>query len=82
MLCYERKGNNSKECMISHYSLFKFRHSIDNGCHDMTMLSNNIKDITIIIVKDVNCRCNMHYISKSEAINSLKNYVLADCGYV
>ena len=61
---------------------FKFKHSIGNGCHDLTMLSVNMKDITIIIVKDVNYRCIMHYISKSEAINLLKNYVLENSGNV
>ena len=48
------KSNNSKECMISHFSFFnngfKFQNYICNGCHDLTMLSVIISDIAIIIV--------------------------------
>ena len=36
------KSNNSKECIVRHYCYFnhrlKFRNSIFNGCHDLTML--------------------------------------------
>ena len=40
------------------------------------MLSVNISDISIITVKNVDYRCIIHNISKSEAINLLENYVL------
>ena len=40
------------------------------------MLSVNISDITVITVENVNYRCIIHNISKSEAINLLKNSVL------
>ena len=40
------------------------------------MLSANISDISIITVKNVDYRCIIHNISKSEAINLLENYVL------
>ena len=37
------KSNRSKECMICHYWLFnhvfKFKDSVCNACHDLTMLS-------------------------------------------
>ena len=50
------KSNNSKECMICHYFFFnhgfKFQNSACNGCHDLTMLSVNISDITIITAKN------------------------------
>ena len=95
MLCCDRidisegtdlaKSSNSKECMICHYWFFnhgfKFHESVCNGCHDLTMLSVNISDIAIITVKNVNHRCIIHNISKSEAINLLKNYVLKDRGH-
>ena len=46
------------------------------------MLSVNISDITIIIVKNVDYCCITHNISKYEAISILKNYVPENCGYI
>ena len=40
------------------------------------MLSVNISDITVITVENVDYRCIIHNISKSEAINLLKSSVL------
>ena len=55
------KSNKSKECMICHYWFFnhgfKFEDSVCNGCHDFSMLSFNISDISIITVKNVGYRC-------------------------
>ena len=77
------KSNSSKECMICHYWLFnhgfKFQDYVCNGCHDLTMLSVNISDIAIITIKNVDYRCIIQNISKSEAINLLKSSVL---GYI
>ena len=64
MLCYSRidiregidstKSNVSKECTICHYWLlnhgFKFKGSVCNGGHDLTILCLNIRDIPIILV--------------------------------
>ena len=65
------KSNNSKECMICHYWFFnhgfKFQDYVCSGCHDLTMLSVNISDIAIITVKNVDYRCIIHNIGKSEA---------------
>ena len=70
------KSNNRKECKICHYRFFnhgfEFQDYISNGCHDLTMLSVNICDIAIITVKNVDYRCIIHNIGKSEAINLLK----------
>ena len=88
MLCYDRidisegidlaKSNDSKKRMICHYWFFnhgvKFQDSVCNGCHDLTMLSVNISDIAIITVKNVDYRCIIHNIGKSEAINLLKKF--------
>ena len=72
--------------MICHYWFFNhgfnFQDYVGNGCHDLTMLSVNISDIAIITVKNVDYRCIIHNISKSEAINALENSVLEDCGYL
>ena len=80
------KSNKSKECMIYHYWFFnrgfKFQDSICNGCHDLTMLCLKISDNNIITVKNVDYRCIIHNISKSEAINLLESAVLENCGYI
>ena len=78
--------NNGKECMICHY--FFFNHgfqcqgSVCNGCHDLATLSFNISGIAIITIKNVDYRCIIYNISKSEAVNLLKNSVLEDRGYI
>ena len=46
------------------------------------MLSVNISDIAITNVKTIYYRCIIHSISKSQAINLLKESVLEDCGYI
>ena len=61
---------------------FKFKDSVWNGCHGLTMFSVNISDITIITVKNDDYRCIIHNISKSEAIYLLKSAVLEDRGYM
>ena len=61
---------------------FKLQDSACNGCHDLTMLSVNISDIAITNVKTIYYRCIIHSISKSQAINLLKESVLEDCGYI
>ena len=79
------KSNNSKNCMICHYwSLnpgFNFQDYVCNSCHDLTMLSANISNITIITVKN-DYRSVIHNISKSEAIHLLGNCVLEDREYI
>ena len=67
-------------CFFNHG--FKFQDSICNDCHDLTMLSVNISDIAIITIKNVDYCCIIHNISKSEAINLLKNYFVEDGGYI
>ena len=72
--------------MICHYWCFnhgfKFQDSVCNGCHDSTMLSVNISDIAIVTIKNVDYRCIIDNISKSEAIDLLRNSVLEDRGYI
>ena len=46
------------------------------------MLSVNISDIANITIGNVDCRCIIRNIIKSEAINLLKNYFLEDRGYI
>ena len=72
MICY---------CWVF-YHRFKFQDSLCNGCHNLTFLCVNISDIAITTVKNVDYRCIIHNISKTVAINWLKNSVLEDCGYI
>ena len=76
----------AKNEMICHYCFFnhgfEFQYSVCNGCHDLTMLSVIISDIAIITVKNVNYRCIIHNITKSEAISLLKKSVQEDRGYL
>ena len=51
-------------------------------CHDLTMLCLNLSDIVIITVKIVDFHYIFDEISKSEAIDLLKNYVLDDREYI
>ena len=80
------KSNNSKECIVCHYWYFnqgfKFQTSACNSCHDLLMLCLNIKNIAIIIVKGADYCCIIHDISKSDAVDLLKNSVLDDRGYI
>ena len=92
MLYYVSKGsdlaksNSSKECMICHYFFFNhgfhFQDFVCNDCHDVTMGCLHTSDITIITAKNVDYRCVIHSISKSEAINSLKSAVVEKHGNI
>ena len=65
------KSNKSKESMICICWFFNhgFKSQDDvNVCHDLTMLCLNISDTIIITVKNIDCCCIIHNISKSEAI--------------
>ena len=58
------KSNNSKECMIRYYCLFnlgfKFQDSVCNGYLVFAMSSINKRDIAVITIKNVHCRCIIH----------------------
>ena len=73
------ESNNNKEFMIFLYWFFNhrfnFQDCVCNGCHGLTMVSVNIRDIATITVKSVNY-CLIHSISKPEAIKLLENSVL------
>ena len=95
MLCYYRihiregialgKSKNSRECMICHNFFFnhgfEFQECVCYGCCDLLISSVNIRAIAIITIENVDYCCIIHNISKSEAINLLKNSVLENCGY-
>ena len=72
--------------MICHYWFFnhgiKFQDSVCNDCHVFTMLSVNISDIPIIAIKYFAYRFITQNISRSEAINLLKNFVVENGAYL
>ena len=72
--------------MVCHYWVFKhgsqFQDSFCNGFHDVTVLSLDIKEIAIIIVKSVDHCCNFDDITKFDDIHFLENFVLGDRGYI
>ena len=48
---------------------FKFRNSVCNSCHDLTMSRVNISNSAIMTIKNVNYCCIIHNTSKSDTIN-------------
>ena len=64
----------SEECDICHYSYFlnysfKFQPNVYNRCHDLSMMSMNLRNIAILNIKGYDYHCIMSLISKNEAIN-------------
>ena len=50
------KSEKSKECMICHYWYFKdigykYEPYVCNGCHDLSMMAYELKNIAILNVK-------------------------------
>ena len=77
------KTSASKECSICHcwYFLnkgFKFQPYVCNRCHDLLMMSMNLSNIYILNIKNVDYRCIISGINKSEAINLLQNTDLTE----
>ena len=72
------KTSESKQCDICHYWYFlnkgfKFQPSVCNRCHDLLMMSINLCDIAILNIKGSDCHRFIRGISKSEAINVMRN---------
>ena len=71
--------------MLCHYSYFKdvgfkFEPHVCHKCHDVLTTAYKLKNIAILNVKGVDCRCILWAISKNEAVNILNNSVLEDRG--
>ena len=95
MLQYERidvsegidlnKSDKSKECMICHYWYFKdigykYEPYVYNGCHDLSMMAYELKNIAILNVKRVDYRCVLWNMTQNDAINLLNNSWLDNKG--
>ena len=60
--------------MICHYWYFKditykFQPYVCNGCHDISMITYELKNIAILNVKSIDYRCVLWNMSKNDAIN-------------
>ena len=74
--------NESKECDLCHYWYFldedfKFQTYICNDCQDLLMMSRSLDD-AISDINDIDYRCIISRISKSEAVNLLRNANLSE----
>ena len=95
MLQYERidiseridlnKPDKSEECMICYYWYFKdigYKNEpyVCNGCHDLSMMAYELKNIAILNVKGVDYRCILWNMTKDDANNLLHNSWLGNKG--
>ena len=77
------KTNASKVCDICCYWYFlnysfKLKPNVCNRCHDLLMISANLRDIAILEIKGSDYRCIISLISKKEAINLIQNAALTE----
>ena len=75
----------SRECNICHYWYFKdvcykFQPYVCNGCHAISIMAYELKNIAILNAKGVDYRCILWDIGKTDAINRLNNSALEDKG--
>ena len=95
MLQYERidisegttfnKSNKSVKCIICHYWYFKdigfnYQPYVCNGCHDFSMIVQNLDDFVILRIKKVNYRSYIVGINKKDAVSLLNNSALDNKG--
>ena len=72
------KPNAFKECDICRYwcfldKNFNYEPYLGNGCHDLMQKAMNFNDAAIVSIKENDYRTRFWYISKSDAINIMKN---------
>ena len=82
---YINKTSKSKECILCHYWYFKdvvykFQPYLCNGCHAVSTMAYELKNIAILSAKGVDYRCIIWSISRDEAVDRLNNSVLEDKG--
>ena len=79
------KTSASKEYMLCHYWYFKdvgykCQLYVRNGCHAVSVMTYELKNIAILNAKDVDYRCILWSISENDVIDMLNNSVLEDKG--
>ena len=77
------KTSASKECDICHYwhflnYSFTFQPNVCNRCHDLLMISMNLRDIAIFNIKGSDSHCIISLINKNEALNIMQNADMAE----
>ena len=79
------KISKSKESMLCHYWYFKevgykFQSYLCNGCHTVSVMAHELKNIEILNAKGIDYSFILWGISKDEAVNRLNNSLLEDEG--
>ena len=79
------KTSESKECTLYHYWYFKdvgfkFELHICNGCHAVSLMASELKNIEMLNIKVVDYRSILWSISRDEAVNRLNDSALEDKG--
>ena len=79
------KSDKSKECDVCHYWYFLDKHFnyepyLCNVCHDLMQKAMSYNDVAVFSIKGSDFRIHSWYMSKSDAINLLNNYVLHNKG--
>ena len=79
------KTSKLKECMLWHYWYFtdvgyKFQPYLCNGCHAVSTIPYNLKNIAILNAKGADYRCILWSISRDEVVNRSNTFVLEDKG--
>ena len=64
--------------LVSADKVFRFQPAACNGCRDVLIMSIDLNIITILNIDGVDYRCIIAGISKSEAINLLRNADLSE----
>ena len=73
------KTNASKKCDYYWYFLdknFNYEPYLSNGCHDLMQKAMNFNDAAIVSFNGNDYRIHFWYISKNDAINTMKNFNL------
>ena len=71
--------------MICHYWYFKdigfkYQPYVCNGCHDFSMIVQNLGDSVILKIKKVDYRCYIVGMNKKDAVKLLNNSVIDNQG--
>ena len=77
------KTSESKECMLCHHWHFKdigykVQPYVCNGCHAVSVMAYELKNIAILNAKGLDYRCILWGIRKNDAVDRLNNSVLED----
>ena len=59
---------------------YTFEPHVYNDCHVMLMMACEFKNIAILNLKDINYRCVLWNMAKTEAINMLGNFEFENKG--